>query len=104
MMFIDPVRMHIAEWKTSLSPGYRFDYGEKDLCVTVEVENVNWREMVELDLVVVDDTCSRRRPPRMRDRFRATFLATTNPFYVWIPYPEGHWRRHAAWRRERRVR
>jgi hypothetical protein len=100
MLFIDPVPFSMIEWRAALFPGFQFDYGENDLCVTVEVRTVRWGEMVELGLLVVDDAHSRAEPPREGDRFTASFLASTFPFYVWMAYPEGHWRRFAAWRRE----
>src|ERR1017187_7738079 len=72
------------------SPGYRFDYGENGIRATVEVLRARRGDMIVLDLLVVDDTCSRPRPPREGDRFRASFRSDESPFQLWRPSPEGH--------------
>jgi hypothetical protein len=100
VVFMDPIELSFRQFKDSLVPGFRFDYGENGLRATVEVLHVQRGEMIALDLLVVDDTFSRPRPPRKGDRFRASFRATESPFQLWNFYPEGHFRRYEEWCRQ----
>jgi hypothetical protein len=100
LFFIDPIELSCRQFKESLAPGFRFDYGENGIRATVEVLRVRREDLIVLDLLVTDDQFSRPRPPRKGDRFRASFRATESPFQLWNFYPEGHFRRHDAWRRQ----
>jgi hypothetical protein len=99
MLFIDPIDLRFQQFKASLAPGYRFDYGENGIRATVEVERVERGYIIALDLIVIDDTFSRPRPPRKGDRFQASFRWDASPFQQWSPYAEGHFRRYEEWRR-----
>lgn len=102
MLFVDPEEQSFEAWEAALAPGFRFDYGEGRLRITVEVERVSRGELVELALRVVDDAHSRREPPRRGDTFVASYHRDVGPFYVWKPFAAGYFARRAAWERAHR--
>jgi len=95
---IEDISMELSfeRWRAALAPGYRFDYREGRLCVTVEVEQIQRGEFVELQLRVVDDKYSRAQPPRTGDTFHVSYRG--RPDYIWQFYAEGYFA-HEAERR-----
>jgi len=90
-------RLPLERLEACLVAGYQSDYIEGNLRVTVEVQKVRRRgEQVCLHLLVVDDTCSRDKPPRKGDSFRAMFRSGDPCCYIWIPYDVGYLRWRAA--------
>lgn len=75
-----------AEREASLRPGFRFDYREGRIKVTVEVIDVDWGDFVTLKLRVVDATQSQASSPQQGDTFTASYRAGEAPFYVWQFY------------------
>lgn len=100
MFFIDSEVLWFEDFRAALAPGYRFDYGEGRLRITVEVVEVTRGELIELELLVIDDTYSRREPPRRGNTFTAAFAPSSSVNYVWGYYPIGYFRRRAEWRRK----
>ncbi len=100
--FVDPHEVALRDWEAALKPGYRFDYEEGQICVTVEVEHVDRGVLVKLVLRVVDDTHSqdpREGALRIGSRFRPSYLAGgTADTFVWYPHAEGRFARLAAWK------
>ncbi len=101
--FVDPCEVAFRDWEAALKPGYRFDYEEGQVWVTVEVERVDRGELVRLALRVVDDTHSpdpREDAPRLGRRFRASYRAGGTPAdtYLWHQHAEGRFGRLAEWK------
>ena len=87
----------VQAWTAPPRPGFRFDYKENAVRLTVEVESIRVAELVELTLRVVDDRYSSPASPRLGDRFQAAYNPSDWPTYVWAPFAEGFFGRFEAW-------